>query len=286
MIGTVDRQERAQQFLGYLQTIGINGEVRECRPAWSVWVYSEDDLQRAQGEFMSYLKSPNAPQFDPPLRIPGIRKAPSSASPALPMPRSAASAPESMSIPVTGILILLSVLVTVGASLKNGLWITSHLKCALPGLARGELWRLVTPIFLHASIFAPMGMGILHILFNMLWLGHLGSMIEGIKGRWFFLVLVVVIAAVSNLAQTIFQGPNFGGMSGVVYGLFGYVWMKMRWAPEPGLGLDSTNVAMLLAWFVICLFSLAGVVANWAHGMGLLTGMLFGIGSALWRRRR
>ena len=43
--------------------------------------------------------------------------------------------------------------------------------------------------------------------------------------------LVLVIAALSNLGQYFVSGPNFCGISGVVYGLFGYIWMKGRFDP-------------------------------------------------------
>ena len=59
---------------------------------------------------------------------------------------------------------------------------------ALPEIRHGQLWRLITPIFIH---FGP-----LHIFFNMLWLRDLGSMIEGRQSSWRLALLVLVIAAV------------------------------------------------------------------------------------------
>jgi GlpG protein len=70
-------------------------------------------------------------------------------------------------------------------------------------------------MFLH---FSP-----LHLLFNMMWLKDLGGVIEVRRGRWRYLGLVLLIAGISNLAQGIVSGPFFGGMSGVVFGLFGYI---------------------------------------------------------------
>src|SRR5207253_1391288 len=97
---------------------------------------------------------------------------------------------------------------------STGSWETT-----LPEIRHGQIWRLFTPMFIH---FSP-----LHILFNMLWLRDLGSMIEGRQSSLHLLILVLVIAGCSNVAQCYvnMSGPIFGGMSGVVYGLLGYVWM-------------------------------------------------------------
>ena len=88
-------------------------------------------------------------------------------------------------------------------------------------LKQGEIWRPVTPIFMH--------FGIIHILFNMMWLKELGTMIEFKNGSLKMLLMVLIIAVVSNVGQDYYKGPYFGGMSGVVYGLFGYIWMKSRY---------------------------------------------------------
>ena len=82
----------------------------------------------------------------------------------------------------------------------------------------------------------------------MFWLHDLGGQIEKRKGPKFFISFILVIALVSNLAQFILSGPAFGGMSGVVYGLFGYVWVKTRLDPGDGFRLDPT-VAMIMFGF-------------------------------------
>ena len=66
----------------------------------------------------------------------------------------------------------------------------------------------------------------------MFWLHDLGGQIEKRKGPKFFLSFILILALVSNLTQFVISGPAFGGMSGVVYGLFGYVWVKTRLDPE------------------------------------------------------
>lgn len=132
-----------------------------------------------------------------------------------------------------------------------------------------ELWRLFTPIFVH--------LGALHLLFNMMWLWDLGSAIERLKGGTFLALFVAASGAASNLAQyAITRSPNFGGMSGVVYALLGYVWMQGRFNPAFGIALHGSTVAMMLAWYALCWTGWLGPIANWAHTGGLILGVAWG----------
>ena len=68
---------------------------------------------------------------------------------------------------------------------------------------------------------------------------HPGHAEEARQGTWRLASLVVVIAALSNLGQYYVSGPNFFGISGVVYGLFGYIWMKGKFDPASGLFVNG-----------------------------------------------
>jgi GlpG protein len=71
-------------------------------------------------------------------------------------------------------------------------------------------------------------------------------------------------------------GPFFGGMSGVVYGLVGYVWMKGKYDPAAGLFLHPWTVIMVILWFFVCLTGYVGTIANAAHAAGLVLGVAWG----------
>jgi GlpG protein len=106
-------------------------------------------------------------------------------------------------------------------------------------------------------------------------------MIEARQGTLQLALLVVVIAGLSNFGQYYVSGPIFGGMSGVVYGLLGYIWIRGKFDPGSGLFLHPSTVNMMLIWFVLCYTNLLGPVANTAHAVGLIAGIAWGYLSSL-----
>ncbi len=140
----------------------------------------------------------------------------------------------------------------------------------------GQIWRPITPIFIH--------LGLLHILFNMMWLRGMGLGIEFVRGTPRFIVLCLILAATSNIAQLFWSGPYFGGMSGVVFGLIGYVWMKGKTQPKLGIGLPQQTVVYCFLWLVLCMTGALGPVANAAHLVGFVVGILIGARQTIWKK--
>jgi GlpG protein len=138
---------------------------------------------------------------------------------------------------------------------------------------------LFTPAFIH---FGP-----LHLVFNLIWLYQLGCMIEARQGTLLFAALVAVTDVGPMLAQYLVSGPGYvGGMSGVVYGLAGYVWMRGKYDRASGLYLDRQSVQWLLVWLVVCFTGAVGHVANTAHVAGLIIGVVWGRVSAFFAAGR
>lgn len=152
------------------------------------------------------------------------------------------------------------------------------------GLGEGQWWRLVSPMLLH--------FGVLHLVMNGLWYWELGKRIELRQGPGTLLGLTLLFSLVSNLAQHYSSGPSlFGGLSGVLYGLLGHVWLYQWLAPNRYFSLPRSVIAMMLIWLVVCLSGVVdqlgfGQIANAAHVGGLLIGCLTGLlGGWLARRK-
>ena len=143
-------------------------------------------------------------------------------------------------------------------------------------LGRGQVWRWFLPVFVH--------FGALHLLFNATVMIYLGRRVEA-RYRWLGLwLLVLVLGVVSNLGQYAMNpNPLFGGLSGVGYGLLGFVLLLQRLRP----GVLEWRVPPAFSGgllFFLVLFS-TGVteqfgglrIANTAHWVGLVAGALLGL---------
>ena len=302
-IGTVHSQQQARHFEDYLLTLGIKATVEEEAGGWTVWIHDEDDVAPAKEKLAKFLDSPDDPQYQSAsssaadLRKQEQRKNEQAHKRQIDV-RQRWSRPMAQACPVTYAMIGLSVIVAFGtqlgkqpeplqsmlsiASFDEGRWIIAE---GLQDIAHGQIWRLVTPMFLH--------FGFMHIFFNMLWLRQLGAMIEFRHGSPRFALIVLTIAAASNLSEfyvdldfsfpglpiRLKSSPFFGGMSGVVFGLFGYIWIKGRIDPASGFFLPRNTVILMMVWFFLCMTGMVGNIANMAHGVGLITGILLAYGS-------
>ena len=136
-----------------------------------------------------------------------------------------------------------------------------------------EYWRLLTPVFLH--------FGALHIIFNLIWWWDLGGLIERTQSKMQLLGVFLATALLSNFAQYMSFGAGFGGLSGVVYGLLGYIWLYPLVNPRVGFRINPAIVMFMVGWLVVgysgILDSVLGKMANTAHLIGLLTGLFLGV---------
>jgi GlpG protein len=321
---TFPSAEAARALADYLLTLKIDTQLEKEPDGWAVWIRDEDHLPRARQELEEFQRNPADPRYEGAGSTAAVlRKQKLQEEKAYHrrqerfyarMGRVGAAGGAGVTLTLIAISVIVFVLrdgFDFGPSLQQALLIAPYtvgqvsfhsaagtetirqvmISPGLEPVLHGQIWRLVTPIFLHFRI--------MHIVFNMWALYVLGGAIERRRGRAIYLSMVLVVAVLSNLAQYFLgsfsigvplalwpRSPNFGGMSGVVYGLFGYIWMKTRFQPELGLYIDNANILILMAWFFLCMTGWLGNIANVAHAAGLLVGMLIGYLPTLWQMRR
>jgi GlpG protein len=295
-IGTIAEQKQAERFVHFLASQQIEATLRPLQETgYDVWVLDEERVATARQQLETFLAMPDDPRFDVPrehqfrvARRFRQRRTPADRSQYIDV-RTAIFRRRGLSlVPVTCVFIGVSVAVTLFAHLPaltpviSKLYFSASLGKTFPEIRAGEVWRLVTPIFLHG--------GLLHLLFNMLWLYQLGGQIETQESSRSVAVMVLVFAIICNTAQYLVSGPLFVGMSGVVYGLLGYLWMMTRFQVGTRYMLSEHTVMLMLLWLGLCLVGIIPHVANTEHVVGLLLGVAWGfVRSGGWgqmRRRR
>lgn len=170
--------------------------------------------------------------------------------------------------PVTAVTVVLAAGITLGWWLGKdigvlGLW------DRLPGerLLR-EPWRFATHTLPHGNVF--------HIVFNAVFMVRFGRKIEGRYGTWPTLGIFLLTGVTAGAAQYLFSYGGIG-LSGVVYGLFGYLWIMSRLDDRELYGaLHPSTVNWMVGWIVVgSLLSAGGApIGNTAHLAGAVYGGL------------
>jgi len=286
-IGQLETEEQARIFADYLFIRDLEAEVEASRSGgWTIWVLDEERVDEGKALLSRFRSMPDAEEFYQASsaadeRRRGEKKEARKVEKRLKRP---GAFPWVMGGGgLTMILLLLCVLVAFLTQLgENTAWTRALQISASPfrpgnpfrfwnslvEVRHGELWRLFTPIFLHFTLW--------HILFNLLWLRDLGTILETRTGTLRFAGGVALMALVSNISQYIIAGAMFGGMSGVVYGLFGYLWIRGKVDRTYAGILAPMTSTLLLVFLALGLFGVLGPTANAAHFSGLLTGMALG----------
>ncbi|GAB4540452.1 MAG: hypothetical protein Fur002_07150 [Anaerolineales bacterium] len=141
----------------------------------------------------------------------------------------------------------------------------------------GQLWRLVTPVFLHAS---PT-----HIFFNMYALLSIGSFLETQLGHTRFALLYFLSGFAGNVFSFLLTDGYSVGASTAVFGLiaaeavFFYQNKKL-------FGAQARKALSNVAFIVIInlTIGLSPGIDNWGHVGGLLGGAMFAwFASARWQ---
>lgn len=309
-IGTLQSEVDAQRFAAHLITVGINAHAEQDRDEWAIWVRDENQLDSAVEEFEQFKLDPQASRYQRAFQQAEVvrrdeheRREKAKKNVVEMRGRWGRGLPGGGSTPrrapLVFVLIGISVVVfllteqatnygevqrlLLFAQPKIERQVAVFPENGFQQIAQGQVWRLVTPIFIHFSV--------MHIVFNMWVLYVFGSQFEDRRGTRRFALFVLLVAVISNVGQYLFShwfshnpvAAGGGGMSGVNYGLFGYIWIKSRFQPAMGFRLSMFNVLIMFAWLFLGIFREAGAdsltfiptnIGNAAHGIGFVVGVL------------
>jgi rhomboid protease GluP len=136
-------------------------------------------------------------------------------------------------------------------------------------ISEGEYWRLITPMFLHATF--------MHLLFNMFSLYLFGPELEQLTGKARFLTIYFLSGLVGNIATYLLLDWKYQslGASGAIYGILGafgaLVYYTKHFMPQ----LKQIIVPIIVIG-VIMTFLQPNINVT-AHLAGLITGFIIGM---------
>ena len=296
-VGTLPNEQQARRFVDFLTTLKIDSRPELEGDEWAIWVLDEERVADAQEEYSDFRSNPEDERYlyvagkAEMLRREKVERQRAAAKNVVEM-RGNWRTGTARKAPMTFLLIAGAIVAffLTGFGMNWEESATQFLAFSPvynPGtesyssdpfysIKKGEVWRLVTPIFLHGDVW--------HIFFNCYMLYYFGAQMESRRGWWRLLLFVVAVAAFSNSAEAMLNVEDgeklfptaFGGLSGVVYALFGYTWMQSRFLPKSGFQISQLTVIILVGWFFACFTGYVGDVANAAHGAGLFFGMAIG----------
>jgi membrane associated rhomboid family serine protease len=209
----------------------------------------------------------------------GVRRGPATKIRPRPVRRAPGIALASANAPITRVLIGINVVIYLigasqgagfndpGGSLYAKLWLDG------PDLHNGGWWRLVTTMFLHASI--------VHIAFNLFALWVIGRPVEQYLGPVRYLGLYLV-AGLAGSAGALLQTPGVTvGASGAIFGILGAM-VILEWQVTGQLAGQAMS---LVAINLVISFLIPGI--SWGgHVGGLIGGVLIILAYAHWRDGR
>lgn len=135
-------------------------------------------------------------------------------------------------------------------------------------IIEGQIWRLVTPVFLHGSI--------LHLGFNMYALYVLGPGLERFYGHWRFVGLYFLSGFAGNVMSFLFSPAPALGASSAIFGLLGaqgvFLYQNKGMYGRPAQRALTNLVVIAVINLII---GLQPGIDNWGHIGGLIAGTLY-----------
>ena len=298
-LAQIEGKQRAEAFVAYLLTQSIATHIEGVagnEQLWEVWIRDEDAIARAQAELEQFNTNPKDAKYSAAVTearqiIKQKQEAAKAAAKNIKQVnyRSPNALTGGRIPPLTMTLLAISIVVSLltnfmrpakdyklGHTMIDKLSFVSPLAYENSGhdpaasLRRGEVWRAVTPVFLHGS---P-----IHLAMNMFVLVMLGRITERLVGTPRYALMILLLAALPMLLACLMPrsldgSPFTVGISGVVYGLAAYLWIVSMQRPELGFRIPTSMIALLLIVIALGFSGMIPQLSNWGHLGGFVVGL-------------
>lgn len=306
-LGEIDGRQNAERLVAHLLTNDVSTHIESAgadSDRWELWVREEDRLNFAVTELQTFKADPNHDRYagvvdkakqillaQKQLRVEAAKNIQKMDMVVRPGMLGGGRLPP-LTLTLLILCIVLGLISQFGDLSEGNTWgiaVMRHLSFVdlplfletedpLANIRLGQVWRIITPIFLHG--------GAIHLAMNMFGLVIFGRLIERLMGTPRFAVFVLALAILPNLLQGLMPSslggnPLFVGISGVVYGFVGYVWIRDRLNPNFGISIPMPFIVIMVGMMVV---GLSGAVEGWnladlCHLGGMLVGGLVGFAS-------
>lgn len=289
MLHLFDDARAAETLSDALYADGVETSVRETREErFALWVHDETQMDAAKAMLARFQASPADPLFEERQRAARARRKVEETKEKKSRHRvekmrdqlERADATPFVTFGImafsVGLYFLTEARPEIGlAMLPHGSGFTIT-EAIVDGLTT-KPWTFVSPVFVHA--------GLLHLIFNVLWIRDLGGVFERAHTslRMFGATLLFGVGGV--ITELYWSQAPAVGLSGVVYGLLGYLYFRGKYDPSFPYQIPRTTMLWMMAWFVLC-FVPGFRIANGAHTAGLVLGSLWGFLASGHLRRR
>lgn len=261
----------AQAFVDYMATRGITLRV-EHENGYTLWLDDDSKVDLVENELNQFIRDPYHPRYQA-----ASWQAGNTASGLHYQSTSLMTQIRQRAGPLTLSVMALCVAIFILMQIVGDRAVMSWL--AWPDSdQRVELWRWFSHALLHFSL--------LHIAFNLMWWWYLGGAVEKRLGSGKLFVILLISALLSGWMQSKFSGVMFGGLSGAVYALMGYAWLRGERDPDSGIHLERGLMAFAVIWLGVGYMGWFGLsIANAAHVTGLVVGLAMAFVDTQKRRR-
>ena len=137
-------------------------------------------------------------------------------------------------------------------------------------IMQGEVWRIITPIFLHS--------GFSHFLFNSFSLVIFGPALEKMIGSKRFTIVYLVTGISANIATLFLEPLTYihVGSSGAIFGIFGY-YISILVLQKHSMSKENKQLLVTITVISIIMTFVQPNINVTAHIFGLISGFLIGV---------